>query len=114
MEKNIKKTNYYEENKNDIDFQKITDKANLMRSANSNALRKKYVNLWYDEETKYYRKVRQRDDRIIIFLVRHRLFFLIQIIDYHVFGVPLYWKIKGMLRAIVRKHIKKRFLVFRS
>jgi glycosyltransferase involved in cell wall biosynthesis len=100
MENFLQKTNYYEENKNDIDFQKVFHKAILMRSANSIALRKKYANLWYNEETEHYCKLK-RHERIIIFLVRHRLFGLTQLIYY---GTLLFYMIRG---SVTKRLIKK-------
>jgi hypothetical protein len=106
IENFLKETNYYEKNKNDINCLKIAIKTSLMVCANSNALREKYTDLWYDEETKYYRNLKL-NDRIIIFLVRHRLFVLMQII--YCYATPLYWKIEGMLRAIIKKHFPFKF-----
>jgi len=80
LEKFLQKHGFYEKFKDAIDFAKVKHKASMMISTDSTALRKEFAPVFYEEETKYYPKLR-KGKRIITFLIRHKLFFCSQI--YH-------------------------------
>ena len=75
-----------EEYKNLLDLEKIKRKASLVIATNSYSLRKEFATMWHEEEVKYFSQLK-RGKRIIIFLIRHKLFFLAHV--YH-YGVRLF------------------------
>ena len=65
--------------RNMIGFLKLKDKATLMLGANSVELRKEFAYMFTDEEIHFRGKLKL-GERMLLFLVRHKLFFMTQLL----------------------------------
>ncbi len=73
LETFLKAHQVYEKFKNDLEFPKVQSKNRLMQDTRSSQLRKEYAHLFGDFEMKYL-KFFKRGERMMMLLVRYRLF----------------------------------------
>lgn len=82
----LKEKNIYEKYRQQAELSKIKNKAVLMVGTKSYALRKEYADMFRDIEKKYINRLR-RGEKIILTLLRHRLYF-----SAHIFNKLLWYK----------------------
>lgn len=77
LETFLKAHQVYEKFKSDLEFPKVQSKNRLMQDTRSSQLRKEYAHLFRDFEMKYLKFVK-RGERMMMLLVRYRLFIFAQ------------------------------------
>ena len=82
----LKEKGIYEQYADTVEYLKVLRRANLLTDTKQYSLIKKYANLYRENEMKYIKKLR-RGEKITLFLVHYKLFFLA-----HLFLIALHYK----------------------